>query len=204
MLPGFSGHLISESFLEDRLSNRHDDGVEAASRLRTWRARCAHLGPASSVRAVHETAAVPLVHNLGFVTIGSPVPLKRGLAVSMRAENEPVVLITSDWGEPLGPLWRTAIEHAARQHAAWCVLFNGTNIRIVDSRRLYTRRHADVDIDLALEQERTAEAMLTVFCARGVATLGELVSASDRHSTSMCVSLRSGVFEASSCISRAL
>ena len=202
MLAGFSGHLISESFLEERLPLA--GGSAIASALRTWRGACAELGPASSLRSMLETAALPLARVLGFTPINAPVALKQASAIALQAERESVLFLTTSWGESLDSLWRPAIDHAARTNTGWCVLFNGTNVRILDAHRLYARRHADFDIDLALDDERSLAALAIVLTAHGIAALHELVSASDRHSANVCASLRSGVFDAASCISRAL
>ena len=71
MLPGFGGYLISEFFLESHLRSHNADAntistTQARSRLEQWRRHCRSLGPSSSVRALLETAAVPLVEALGF------------------------------------------------------------------------------------------------------------------------------------------
>src|SRR5437588_11392920 len=73
MLPGFRGHLLSEFFLESRLT--WPTGVPAADasgagRARrsfvAWRRRCCTLGPSASVRALLESGAAPLIEALGF------------------------------------------------------------------------------------------------------------------------------------------
>ena len=72
MLPGFSGHLLSEFFLE---SHVHSGPIDHGGRMATnndrrrfdeWRRRCRLLGPASAVRTILESAAVPLLRALGF------------------------------------------------------------------------------------------------------------------------------------------
>ncbi|HEX4348048.1 MAG TPA: N-6 DNA methylase [Vicinamibacterales bacterium] len=203
MLPGFSGRLISESFLEERLSLVRGESALAAH-LRAWRSGCLQLGPAASMRSMLEVGALPLAQALGFVTTSSSSLLKCGLASSLRTNDTVLALLTAPWGEPLDAMWRPGIEHAARTNAGWCLFFNGVHLRIVDARRLYARRHADFDLDLALDDERSTAALATVLGAHAISSLRELIAASEQHSAGVCLSLRAGVFEASSCISRAL
>src|SRR5476649_1091033 len=126
--------------------------------LTSWRRRCQALGPASSVRAVFETGAEPFVNALGFAPMGPVAPPEMAgdaFATTVRAGAEPVALIVTRWGEPLDILWRVGVEHAARAGAAWSLFFNGTDVRLVDARRLYNRRHFEFDIDLTLENANT-------------------------------------------------
>src|SRR5882672_3730779 len=125
MLPGFSGHLVSEAYLE--VEGRADAAavdrsLEQIRRdlLKRW-TRSADLGPASAPRALLQSRA------------------------------EPLVLVVAPWGERLDPLWRLAVTQAMRRLSAWCVLFNGVNLRIVDAGRLYARRYLDFDLELAID-----------------------------------------------------
>ena len=124
---------------------------------------------------------------------------------TIRAGTEPVALLVTGWGEPLDPLWRLGIEHAARTGAAWSLFFNGTAVRVVDAGRLYSRRHVEFDIDLALENANTFAAFAALLPASAFSressaarsSIRLLVDASARHSTGVCHSLRRGVFDAS-------
>src|SRR5688500_8184169 len=73
MIPGFSGRLISSSFAADalpELSAIHEAPAHAARSTARWNAsREAQLGPASSVRAIADVAAVPLLALLGYVIV---------------------------------------------------------------------------------------------------------------------------------------
>ena len=75
MLPGFSGHLVSEFFLERHLSEQSRETDRSVSRRRElveWRKRCQALGPASSLRALFEIGAEGFV--ACFVHSGSDWP----------------------------------------------------------------------------------------------------------------------------------
>ena len=155
-----------------------------------------------------ETGAEPFLDALGFARTG-PIEqvekLRESLAATIRAGTEPVALIVTAWGEPLDALWRIGIEHAARTGAAWALFFNGTDVRLVDAGRLYSRRHVEFDIDLALENANTFAAFSALLPAAAFSRespdsrspIRLLVDASARHSTSVCQSLRRGVSDAS-------
>ena len=215
MLVGFSGRLVSEDFLERRLFGTAADSREMLRlrpRLVEWRRRCQTLGPASALRTILEVGAAPLLHALGFTAASSFQPVRHGVAAVARAGATPVSLVVGSWGEPLDPLWRPAIEHAARVGASWCLLFNGPEIRLVDAQRLYTRRHAQFDIDAAIDDSKSLAALALLLQARMLAggrdrrTTGlvELIAASDRHAAGVCTALRNGVFEASTELAGAL
>src|SRR6185295_18960087 len=172
---------------------------------------CSGLGPASSTRAVLEAAAAPLVALLGFEPPSDLEPADRSIAATIRGGRWPVALIVVPWGEPFDPLWRQAVTHAGRRGAAWCFLFDGLRLRIVDGVRLYARRFLDFDVELAADQPRTfAELWRTCHASRAAADAGDpqslhaLVAASDRHAAGVCRSLRDGVLIASAEILRAM
>ena len=220
MLAGFNGHLVSEFFLERRLAlSPFDDRTGTLRRtLHDWRRQCRSLGPASCVRTVFETGAEPFVRALGFERAGSIHQLERNrearevLTATIRAGTEPMALIVASWGEPLDSLWRAAIEHAARTGAAWSLLFNGTAVRLVDANRLYSRRHVEFDIDLALENADTLSAFSMLLTAAafdrelpdGRSPIRLLIDSSARHSTGVCQALRNGVSVASTDVLEAL
>ena len=67
MLPGLDGHLLSSAFIEGQLAPIDSADVEGArGDLVAWRTRCAMLGPASTPRALLQTAAAPFFAALGF------------------------------------------------------------------------------------------------------------------------------------------
>jgi hypothetical protein len=200
MIQGLSGHLVSEFFLEHYLGERSSsDHLPAGliADLKAWHHSTRGLGPASPVRAILEAGGMPVFELLGYTKAGAPSPVRHGLATTLNAGGERVVLIASGWDEPLDPLWRSGVEHASRTGAAWCFLFNGTSLRLIEAQRLYSRRHVGFDIALALDNRMTLAALDAVMSARALSVLHELIAASDRHSTGVCRSLRAGVREAS-------
>src|SRR5580765_2624765 len=110
MLAGFSGHLISEQFLEQRLNAQARDKPSLRIRLelRRWRQSQQLLGPASSVRTMLEAGAVPLARVLGFNVVAN-IGLDETLAsATLHVDGSTIVLVVARWGERLDPLWRHA------------------------------------------------------------------------------------------------
>jgi hypothetical protein len=209
MLPGLSGHLISELFLESELSaaTRLESGADSARQhFVRWRRSCDWLGPASGVQTLFEAAAVTLVEALGFERPTAVERIDSLLIGTIRCGPQPILLLVAAWGETLDPLWRVAVTQAIGRSATWSILFNGTHIRIVDAGRSYTRRFLEFDIDLALDDDRTFTAFWSLLQPSAFAAgpagdrmrLHSLVVASERHASAVSESLRDGVLAASS------
>jgi hypothetical protein len=208
MLPGLSGHLVSESFLEGELSKaaRPGSGADAGRRdlVRWWRS-CGWLGPASGVRTLFEAAAVPLVETLGFERPTAVEPLDSLLIGTIRGDTQPIALLVTGWGERLDALWRIAVTQAMRRSATWSILFNGTHLRLVLAGRSYTRRFLEFEIDLALDDDRTFTAFWSLLQPAAFAPgiggdrlrLHSLIAASEQHASAVSKSLRDGVLAAS-------
>ena len=214
MLPGFSGHLISESFIERHLGSSLTNGSSEPGRHRLLRCRAlsASLGPASSLRALLEAGAAPLFRELGFAGPVSVVPLKGTLAATLSTGSEPVALIVAPWGQRLDGSWRGAVVYAREQAASWCLLFNGIHARVIETNRLYSRRHVQFDLDVTLDDERTSAVLQTVLQAgsfsiaggRRESMLHRLVQSSEDDSADVRRSLRHGVLHASADVLGAL
>lgn len=213
MLSGFSGHLVSESFLEQLLIETPGTTALRAARgdLARWRSACQALGPASSLRALLEVGAEPFVRVLGFSGIRQVEASKGAIAATLSGAAEPVALVVAGWDDRLDGLWRIALVHGRRVGASWCLLFNGTHARLIGTRRVYSRRYAELDLDIAADDERTLAALWTLmhagaFAGRGGrgSVLDDLVDTSEQYAVAVCRSLRDGVLEASAHILGAL
>ena len=210
MLPGLDGHLLSGAFIEGQLPPIDSADVERArGDLIAWRTRCAMLGPASTPRTLLQAAA-PFFAALGFEPPGQVEAADSALAATLRSGGHTVALLVTPWGEALDPFWRIAVTQAARRSAAWCVLFDGLHLRIVNAGRLYARRHLEFDLDLALDNPQSVRRALADVGASALAagpadarSLHALVAASDRHAAGVCRSLRDGVLAASADVLRA-
>ena len=213
MIAGLDGHLVRGSFLEaDIQSIASTEALEhARRRLSLLRGACRDLGPASAIRTLLEAAATPLVRLLGFDEPFDRQHLEDAAVATLGGGAAPVALIVVPWGTPYDALWRVAVTHARRRRAAWCFLFDGLRLRIVDAVRLYARRYVEVDVELAADQPdtfaafwRTCHVTAAAADAAQAHSLHALVAASDRHAAGVCRSLRDGVLMASTEILRAM
>jgi hypothetical protein len=196
MLHGLSGHLLSETFLEALVTGAplSESGQRAYRDLIAWRKHTWGLGPASSLRAMLNAGAEPLAAALGFEPPASVATGEGAIVATLRDESRAVALLVTSWGRPLDALWREAVTEAIQRFAPWCLVFNGTHLRIVDAARLFTRRYVEFDLDQTLDDPRAFEAFWTVLKSR---SLQDLVIASDRHAVGVCRSLKAGVLAAS-------
>src|SRR5258708_6312051 len=206
MLSGFGGHLVAEAFLEERLRSDVADGSAVACAA-AWRGASAVIGPSSSLRALLHVGANPLLGAVGFATPTDIAETGAMLTATLRSANDAgarVALVVTPFDEPLDRVWRAAVTEALRRDAAWCVVFNGTRLRIVDAGRVYARRFAEFDLGLAACDPAALRALDRLLRAAsltaGKGTAGSLqsfVADSDRHAAGVCRSLRDGVLTAS-------
>jgi hypothetical protein len=204
MLPGFAGHLVSESFLEERLAVvLQPADPRAWRRFGDARRRGEALGPASSLRAVLDAGGAPLADILG-LSPPRDVALDRStLVATLDAAGDRVLLLVAPWNEPFDPTRRTGVTHAMDRSARWCLFFNGASLRVMDAGRPHSRRYVQFDLDTVADDER-AFAAFALVTARFPAGLDELVDDSERHGAGVCRSLRDGVLSASADILSAL
>jgi hypothetical protein len=214
MLSGFAGHLIAESFLEELVRAAGHDVRRAGARFRAdlikWRAGAVDLGPASTPRTLLQAGATPLLLALGYEQPTQLEAVESSVAATVTHGRHRTALLVTTWAEPLEPSWRSAVTQAIRRDAAWCLVFNGIRLRIVDATRLYARRFAEFDLSLAVDDERSCAALLRVAAASALtsrdegASLHAMVDASNRHAAAVCRSLKDGVLSASADVLGAL
>jgi hypothetical protein len=149
---------------------------------------------------------------LGFHSVADIDFVQHAVVATLRSEAVGVGLVVTNWGERLDPWWRVAVVQAGRRGACWCLLFNGTHIRLLNAARVFSRRFAEIDLDCAADDEKTSSAMRMLITAEALAgttdlhgsSVDALVDLSDRHASDVCRSLRSGVLDASEHVLRAL
>ena len=159
-----------------------------------------------------EAGAAPLFRELGFAGPVRVQSLKGMLAATLSDGSEPIALIVAPWGQRLDALWRDAVVYAREQAASWCLLFNGIHARVIETSRLYSRRHVQFDLDVTLDDERASAALQTVLRAASFSTAGghrestlhQLVHSSEEDSADVRRSLRHGVLHASADVLGAL
>ena len=206
MTLGLTGHLLSASFLESRLPAPEAGG---ADHVRSWREltalrrRTASLGPASSLRALLDAGATPLLEGIG---LGAPRDVEiagRLLTATVAGGDHAIALLVAPWSEPLHLHWRSGIQHAMRRASRWSVLFNGMAVRLLDTARPQATRFAEFDLDTVAD-DPDAFAAFRFVTAQLPGSLDALIRESDHHGARVCRSLKDGVLSASSDVLTAL
>jgi hypothetical protein len=202
MLYGVSGHLLSGAFLERLVADLPpgDPDRQLQRHLAAWRQRSRGLGPSSSLRAMLNAGAGPLLAVFGFRPGIAITPHERSLAATVLGGARPVALLVARWGEPLDPLWREAVIEAIARLAPCCLIYNGTHLRVIDGERLFTRRYSEFDLERTLDDPRSSSALRLVLQH----SLPDIVSRSDRYASRVCRALKDGVRTASTEVLRAL
>lgn len=210
MIPGLHGHLLPSAFLLEHLqSAAAPPDSRFQQRLRRICHHARQLGPASSLRAIVDVAASPLLDLLGLVP-AEPVRFHRDYAtIRCRAKPAAVVMLVTAWGTHLDAFWRHGVVEALEASAAWCLLFNGTQVRIFPAARVHSRRSIEIELDAAADEALTAAALDMLLDSRALAGEGDtclsaLIAKADDFAAGVCRSLRVGVLDASREVLRAL
>jgi Eco57I restriction-modification methylase len=201
MVPGFSGHLVSQSYLEQQLlpallQSEQAIAIAAFSRdlSRWWRQVARSLGPASGARAVFDVAVGPLLNLLGH---NPPVlaPQAWGLAGAARGASTMAVVVVP-WATRLDGRWRDAIRGGVATDTPWVLLANGRSMRIIDCTRAWTRLSIDFSFPAIVSDPRGPAALYALGRAGVLPSLATIVTDSDRHAAQVCRSLGNGVLDA--------
>jgi hypothetical protein len=203
MIPGIRGRLLSASFVRDLLPSLAPDPPPAAfgRALESWWERAEDaLGPASSVRAIAETAAVPLLEILD-LTVTSREDVEGGCVLETRwsGRQGPRVLVVP-WNQPLSPSWRAAVLRAIAIDGRWSFCTNGTSLRLVDSRRTWSRDYLEFDLTLVGREPEPMTLLWTFVRGPAITSVDTLldraIEQSERHGVDVCRALGDGVLEA--------
>lgn len=206
------GRLITATFARDALASVAGvvDPPPSFPRAieRWWDRADGMLGPASSVRAVADVAAIPLLRLLGFdITARHDDGRATFLRTSFGQDAGPAVGVLT-WNVPFDDRWRSTVLRGIDADVRWCVLLNGPVLRMVDAQRTWTRDVLDFDL-AALPRSRDACRLLWC-CASAYAMAGRpplvdrLVDLSSRHGVEVCRTLGVGVLDALSTLLSAL
>jgi hypothetical protein len=203
MIAGMSGSLLSHDAVILAAAAACPPGAAAAHRhVRTWHAVVRReLGPASSARAVFDRIAVPLGAALGFSV--TPVASDSGRTCRALLEVRGAALAAlsaTEWGHDPAATWRDSVLHAIGAGVRWSVCITGPVLRIFDGRRTYSRRFAEFDLEVALNDPETFSVLWWLLSAQafaaGDAGLEHAVSISERHRAQVRASLQQGVRDA--------
>lgn len=149
-LAGVSGSLFPERFLADWLVNDRAVQHFAASRdqaqhrfLGWWRRVETICGPATGLRALFDSAAMPLAALLGFRARDALFERGRVVVRLDTKRGSTVGLIVLPWAARPSRLWRELADDTRSIGADWCLLVALPFISLVDARGHAMRRGLD-------------------------------------------------------------
>lgn len=209
--PGISGSLLSGSYASEPLAQAFAGRLGEASSARAcralerWVTRVERsLGPASSIRAVLDAAALPLLEILGYDVDRAERRRELGFVLHLVKERQTVALaLVLPWGGPIEAAWLNAVRAGIDAHLRWTLAVNGTALGVFDAARTWSRRLLAIDLRTACRDERGARLVWALARAdalapgaSGPSLLDLVTAASDRHASRVCASLGHGVLDA--------
>ena len=209
MILGLTGSLLSHAVVEGLLADRGEVRLPAVNvnglrrACRSWYSTVRdRLGPACGPRQLFDLLAEPHFRQLGYEILAvSRTP--DTIDALLRARDRAVaVLVVGGWGTSANAQWAHAVRLALAHDVRWCIHLNGTAVRLFDAGRAYSRRHVEIDLLQAHEDERTFEALarllhpLTLVHTEDPPVLEAVISACERHRSEVRTSLRDGVHQA--------
>jgi hypothetical protein len=216
MIRGLSGSLLSHEALDRSIPEVFcgllgEDTLEGARRrMRAWHLTVrSTLGPTASARSVLDCIALPLMSQLGFRATVMNSTGATPYALLEAGEHDAGVLLAMPWGQDMTTAWRDTVRRGIGHDVRWCFCVNGPSLRLLDARRVYSRRFAAFDLTLAIDDERTfgklwgllrAEALVA---ANGTPLLDRAVELGERFRAAVRESLKGGVQEALTLFARA-
>ena len=165
-----SGSLLASSLFDAPSQGRGGDDRHAQALLRIWQSAERRLGPASGATAVLDAVTRPVAAWLGFAL--PPAHLLRTRAAItgvLTAASMRIAVVTLPWQASLDGAWAAALATGATTMSRWCVMVNGTTVRLVDARRPWARAHADLDLGVAGRDAGAAAALARALHARAFA-----------------------------------
>jgi hypothetical protein len=204
MIVGLGGHLVSESVVARHLASSPARFSSDRHAFGPCLRRAAKLGPASSIRSIFDEFARPFARAIGY-TVSDVATDRAAVHATLSAAAAISSLTVVGWNEPLGPRWRDAILSARQRNVPWALLCNGTQVRLLAARRLYSRRFLEFALDLALDDELSATVLWELLNADTLlqssssaeSPMDQLIAASDRHAADVGRRLKDGVLAAS-------
>jgi len=89
----------------------------------------------------------------------------------LEADGASVPIVLTTWGASLDRAWRASVRESLALHVRWCLLFNGTHLRVLDASRTFARRHLDFDLESTADSEATARLLVTLASAASLSGL---------------------------------
>ncbi len=206
MIAGLTGSLLSHEALALGTDGGDGSAAEIAAarrRLLAWYAGVTRdLGPASSSRTVFDRVAVPLVDELGFTAVPVGAAGTDHPAAVLQARGMSYAgLVTVAWGREPAAGWRDGVHVGIGHGVRWCLCLNGRAVRVVDTRRTYSRRFAEFDLAATLEDPAAFAIFRRLLRAAAFVdsddpSLDQAVRAAELHRSAVRASLQRGVHDA--------
>ena len=211
MIPGLSGSLLSHEALERRVPEvlggclGESERRAARTRIRAWHVPLrAQLGPATSARACFDRLGAPLLAQLGYRVLPA-APSDGTYRALLLAHGDPVAtLVVTAWGQDAGRAWRDAVRLGIGADVSWCFCLTGPAIRVVDTRRTYSRRFVEFSLERTIDDDGAfgvfwgllrSDAMQTR-PAQSQSLLDQAIELSEAHRSMLRASLQQGVHAA--------
>lgn len=167
-----SGTLLPRTILDDlgstdagrRLSQAACGDAERLRRRASETRR--RLGPASQWRHLLECGAVPLLAAMGWQAEFERTSREREVWVTPlvgRATQACTCVVVAGWASDLQRLSRMAARASEGAGATWAVLFNGTTLRLLDTRRPYAPSYLDVSVEALADHRATREVAMRLW-----------------------------------------
>src|SRR5258708_3327196 len=137
MIAGVRGRLITNAFAETELPSLAGDCSiprDTVRALAEWSVRREReFGPASSVRAIADGIAIPLLKILGF-TVSRRIDQHEFARLDAGWLGMPLApVIVTGWDQPLDAVWRQSILDAVRADERWSFVVHGMAPPVVGS-----------------------------------------------------------------------
>ncbi|MBY0497491.1 MAG: N-6 DNA methylase [Cyanobacteria bacterium] len=207
VIAGFGGGLISHMYLEERVLpsiERADLGSFERRMARWWHRVTRSLGPASSVRAVADIAALPLLELLEHER-----PPVAAFGAGLIARLPRAALLIEPWAEPSSAMWRDAIRAGLADRDRWAIVCNGRSLRVIDCTRSWSRASIEFDFEQLMTGPKGVATLWALTRAPVVtgtiaASLDSRIAESDAHASRVCRSLGDGVLSSLPALTTAL
>jgi len=157
-----TGSLLASSLFDHDPRRRRDAVVDrhAQTFLQIWETADASLGPASGATAVLDAVTRPVAAWLGFaVPAVHLVRARGGISGALVSRDTRMAMVTLPWQASLDGAWASALSAGTMVSSRWCLLINGTTVRLVDASRPWARAFADVSLPIAGRDPRAAAAV---------------------------------------------
>ena len=212
MPDGVAGTLVSDYYLTEilhrefagELGEARRDAARTAVR-RWWRETGRALGPITPLRAIFDTAALPLARILGFHPSSPRSCPAAGVLLAELAgrPGRPAspfpLLLVAGWGDNLSSTWRRAVRETLAAGTSWCLSTNGRELRLTDTRHTFSRRHLQFDLAAVADLLPAFSFFWSLLRAEAFAPpslVDRVVAASSEQTLGVCRGLRAGVIDA--------